>query len=307
MKHVDVVIIGGGPAGISAAIWCHRLGIDYLLIEKEEALGGQLIRIHNEIIDYPGLYAKNGKEMKEMFEKHFADLGCLSKLKSEVTSVNTSAKTVMVPQLGEIKYTYLILATGAGQRYLDVPGEKDMLFRGETYSATVDSHLFKEKRVAIVGGGDRAFEGAVLLADAGAEVHLIIRSKILKARQQYIDLAAAKKNIIIHFDTQVTRINGEQRVMSVELVNKEGQVTHLQAAAVLVRIGIKPNNEIVSGLVDITEEGFIVTDSIGKTSDRSIYAIGDICTKPLFSSIALSIGQGALVAKHLSSLLNHHK
>jgi thioredoxin reductase (NADPH) len=307
MKHVDVVIIGGGPAGISAAIWCQRLGTEYLLIEKEEKIGGQLFQIHNEIIDYPGLHAKNGKEMQEMFQRHFYELGCLSRLKSEVISVNPSAKTVTIQLLGEIQYSYLILATGAVQRDLGVPGEKEMILRGETYSTTVDSHLFKGKAVAVVGGGDRALEGAVLLADAGAEVYLINRSKKLKARKQYVDLALPKKNIKILYDTQVTRINGEKRVTSVDLVTTKGQTTQLEVAAVLIRIGIKPNNEIIEDLIDFTEEGLLATDALGKTSHRYIYAIGDICTKPLFSSIAFSVGQGAIVAKHLSSLLKHQQ
>jgi thioredoxin reductase (NADPH) len=306
MKHVDVVIVGGGPAGISAAIWCQRLGIDYLLIEKEDRLGGQLPNIHNEIIDYPGLYAKNGKEMRKMFEFHFNDMGCLSKLNSEVVSVDAKDRTITIGRLGDIHYRYLILATGAGQRYLGVPGERDMILRGETYSATADSHLFKDKPVAVVGGGDRAVEGAVLLSEAGAKVYLIHRSQNFKARSQYLDIAVSKNNIHIICDTEVQRINGEDHVSSIDLKSRNGEVSQIKVNAVLIRIGNKPNNEVVKNTIDFTEEGLIITDPLGRTSNPYIYAIGDICTKPLFSSISLAAGQGALVAKHLSFMLKKH-
>jgi thioredoxin reductase (NADPH) len=307
MKHVDVIIIGGGPAGISAAIWCQRLGTDYLLLEKEAELGGQLPQIHNKIIDYPGLHAKNGKEIQAIFETHFNELGCSSRLRANVLAVDTNKKTVTIRQHGEIHFTYLVIATGAAQRFLGVPGEKEMILRGETYSATADSHLFKGKRVAVVGGGDRAFEGAILLAEAGVEVLLIHRSQNFKAQKQYVDLVFSNKNIKILTDSKIIRINGEERVTSVDLVNQNNDVLHLPVDAVLIRIGTKPNNEIVQDIVVFSEEGFILTNSLGKTSNPFIYAIGDICTQPLFSSIASSVGQGAVVAKHLSSLIKQRK
>ncbi|HWO97775.1 MAG TPA: NAD(P)/FAD-dependent oxidoreductase [Bacillus sp. (in: firmicutes)] len=311
MQHVDVVIIGGGPAGISAAIWCKRLGVNHLLLEKKEKLGGQLASIHNKIIDYLGLYANNGQEMQKAFVEHFNDIGCVSRLNTNILSLNHSEKTVKIKQgnkVEEIHFHYLILATGAGQKRLEVPGEKEMINRGESYSATTDSYLFKNKVVAVVGGGDRAFEGAILLADAGATVYLIHRSKNFKARMQYIDIAAKKENIKMMTDTQVTAIYGDKCVTSINLINNKGETSALKVDAVLIRIGVKPNNELVKGIVKINETGLVVTDQIGKTSNSSIYAVGDICTNPLFSSISTSVGQATIVAKYLSSLLtNDHQ
>lgn len=308
MQHVDVVIIGGGPAGLSAAIWCKRLGISHLLLEKKEKLGGQLTNIHNKIIDYPGLYANNGQEIQRVFVEHFNDIGCVSKLNTNILSINHSEKTVRIQQkdnVKEIHFKYLILATGAGQKRLEVPGEKEMMGRGEKYSATVDSYLFENKVVAVVGGGDRAFEGAILLADAGAIVYLIHRTKNFKARMQYIEIAAKKDSIKMMTDHQVTAIYGEKCVTSIDLVNNNGEAFALRVDAVIVRIGIKPNSELVKDIVKVDETGLIVTDKVGRTSNSSIYAVGDICTKPLFSSIASSVAQGATVAKHLSSLLTN--
>lgn len=306
MQQVDVIIVGGGPAGISAAIWCKRLGINHLLLEKKPKLGGQLAKIHNEIIDYPGLYVANGREMQTIFAEQAASLDCSCKLNSNVLSIDELQKTVTFEQNGKIEilhFRYLLLASGAGQRRLGVPGENDMLQRGEDYSATTDGPRFKNKDVAVIGGGDRAFEGAIILAEAGVHVYLIHRSQTFKARPQFITLASQDNNIKIITDTEVTAIHGDERVTAIELLNKAGEVRSLNVDAVFVRIGIKRNSELVKRKVDINEQGVIVTDQKGQTSNSEIFAIGDVCTDSLLSSIASSVGQGAMAAKYLSSLL----
>jgi thioredoxin reductase (NADPH) len=306
VQHVDVIIVGGGPAGISAAIWCKRLGVDHLLLEKNQQLGGQLAKIQNEIIDYPGLYAENGREMQMVFVEHAARLHCSYKLNTNVVSVDESQKTVTFEQEGKVEvihFHYLVLASGAGQRRLNVPGEKEMLQRGEDYSATSDAPRFKYKTAAVIGGGDRAFEGAILLADAGVNVYLIHRSQTFKARSQFITLALKNSKIKIITDTEVTAIHGKEHVTSITLLNKAGKTWSLNVDAVFVRIGIKRNHELVEGKVAINEQGFIITGPNGQTSNSAIFAIGDVCTDSLFSSIASSVGQGAMAAKYLSSLL----
>ncbi|MED1204125.1 NAD(P)/FAD-dependent oxidoreductase [Heyndrickxia acidicola] len=307
MRHIDVVIIGGGPAGISAAIWCQRLGIQHLLIEKKGELGGQLLNIHNEIIDYPGVQAANGRELQRMLLTHFHEAGCSVQLNTWISSINNTSHTLVLHEGNKkekLHYHYLILATGAGQRRLNVPGEKEMLARGENYSASADAHLFKDKAVAIVGGGDRAFEGAILLADAGANVFIVHRSKEFKARSQYLNEALQKENITILTETAVSAILGEKAVSAIELKKKSGEIMKLEVAAVFVRIGVKPNSELAEGIARMNKDGLLETDLLGRTSDPALFAIGDLCTIPLFSSIALSVGQGAVVAKHLASILS---
>ncbi len=304
MQHVDVIIIGGGPAGISAAIWCKRLGVDHLLLEKKDELGGQFSKIHNEIIDYPGLYAKDGKEMQRMFVEQFDRAGCSYRLGTNILSINQSLQMIKIQQnnkVEEIHFNYLVLATGTNQRKLEVPGEKEMIVRGESYSATADRYLFKNKVVAVIGGGDRAFEGAILLAEAGATVYLIHRSKCFKARTQYTNIAFQKENIKIITDTEVTAIYGDKHITSIDLINTHlDKFFSLEVDALFVRIGTKPNTELVQDNIEINKQGLVVVDQTGKTSNDFIYAIGDICTKPLFSSIVSSVGQGAVVAKHIS-------
>ena len=307
MQHVDVLIIGGGPAGISAAVWCKRLGVDCLLLEEQAQLGGQLFTIYNEIIDYPGIQAENGIEMQRKMVQHFIDMGCLYEVNTKVISIDERSKTVKVKQQEtekEIGYTYLILATGSSQRKLGVPGEQQMIDRGEVYSASADGERLKGKRVALIGGGDRAFEGAHLLASKAKEVYLIHRSTHFKAREQYVEKVLSDPGVKVMTDTEVTAIHGKHHVTSIDLKSKNSECKNLSVDAVLIRLGVAPNVELIKEKVTTTQSGLIVINEVHQSSNRAIYAIGDACTTPLFSSISSSAGQGAIVAKHLSSLLN---
>jgi thioredoxin reductase (NADPH) len=307
MQHVDVLIIGGGPAGISAAVWCKRLGVDCLLLEEQAQLGGQLFTIYNEIIDYPGIQAENGIEMQRKMVQHFIDMGCLYEVNTKVISIDERSKTVKVKQQEtekEISYTYLILATGSSQRKLGVPGEQQMIDRGEVYSASADGERLKGKRVALIGGGDRAFEGAHLLASQAKQVYLIHRSTHFKAREQYVEKVLSDPGVKVMTDTEVTAIHGKHHVTSIDLKSKNSECKNLSVDAVLIRLGIAPNVELIKEKVTTTQSGLIVINEVHQSSDPAIYAIGDACTTPLFSSISSSAGQGAIVAKHVSSLLN---
>ncbi|WP_374187559.1 NAD(P)/FAD-dependent oxidoreductase [Priestia aryabhattai] len=307
MQHVDVLIIGGGPAGISAAVWCKRLGVDCLLLEEQAQLGGQLFTIYNEIIDYPGIQAENGIEMQRKMVQHFIDMGCLYEVNTKVISIDERSKTVKVKQQEtekEISYTYLILATGSSQRKLGVPGEQQMIDRGEVYSASADGERLKGKRVALIGGGDRAFEGAHLLASQAKQVYLIHRSTHFKAREQYVEKVLSDPGVKVMTDTEVTAIHGKHHVTSIDLKSKNSECKNLSVDAVLIRLGIAPNVELIKEKVTTTQSGLIVINEVHQSSDPAIYAIGDACTTPLFSSISSSAGQGAIVAKYVSSLLN---
>ncbi|MDG0030589.1 NAD(P)/FAD-dependent oxidoreductase [Priestia sp. Y58] len=307
MQHVDVLIIGGGPAGISAAVWCKRLGVECLLLEEQAQLGGQLFTIYNEIIDYPGIQAENGIEMQRKMVQHFIDMDCLYEANTKVISIDERSKTVKVKQHEtekEISYTYLILATGSSQRKLGVPGEQQMIDRGEVYSASADGERLKGKRVALIGGGDRAFEGAHLLVSKAKEVYLIHRSTHFKAREQYVEKVLSDPGVKVMTDTEVTAIHGKHHVTSIDLKSKNSESKNLSVDAVLIRLGVAPNVELIKEKVTTTQSGLIVINEVHQSSNPAIYAIGDACTTPLFSSISSSAGQGAIVAKHVSSLLN---
>ncbi|WMM90160.1 NAD(P)/FAD-dependent oxidoreductase [Heyndrickxia coagulans] len=306
MLDADILIIGGGPAGISAAIWCSRLGMNHLLVEEKEMLGGQLSLIHNRIIDYPGLQAENGEEMRNLFVRHAESLQCRYRVNTRVVKIDAEGKVAVVETGGlktRIGFRYLIYAAGAVRRKLGVPGEKEMFARGEIYSATKDSHLFKGKSAAVIGGGDRAFEGACLLAEAGAHVYLIHRSERFRARQAYLSRAQSYKNIRILPNMRVKAIIGENQTEAVELIHSSGESCFLSVSAVFVRIGMEPNSALVQNVTGTDADGYIVSDGYGKTRCEWLYAIGDNCLGPLYSSIAGAAGQGAAAAKHIASRL----
>lgn len=301
-SKVDVVIIGGGPGGISAAIWCKRLGINHLLIESAKQVGGQLPSIPNKIIDYPGHFNRTGPEIQHLFSKHLEAIGSKVMTEASVKKVDRENKVVLVDGAGGMKricFQFVVMATGSSQRLLGIPGEAEMIARGEVYSATHDSHRFTNKAVVVIGGGDRAFEGALLLAEAGADVTLVHRSDQFRARDEFRHPVFNHPNIQVKTFAVATAILGDEEVEGVEIVQNQNRET-IHADAVFVRIGVKPNSELASNLVTLDEGGYIRTDKTGQTSDPSIYAVGDVCTSPLLTSITSSTGQGMLAVKQIS-------
>lgn len=311
-KRCEVVIIGGGPAGISAAIWCRRLGLDHLLIESSAELGGQLNLIFNPIIDYPGCMAADGRELKRKFVAQVQEMNCPHHVQAQVEMVDLERKRMRVrmPEVGvtDIEFAGLILATGCSERRLGVPGEREMVRRGEVYSASRDRERFRDRPVAFIGGGDRAFEGALLLAQSGAEVVLIHRSSRFKARRTYLNPVLAHERVRVMTGSTVLRIRGRDRVRGLTVRTREGTVLELAVDAVFVRIGVEPNIDLVRGQVELCHDGFVRVNEVGQTSVDGVFAVGDLCTRPVYSSIASAVGQGMVAAKHLSlSLQVSHK
>jgi thioredoxin reductase (NADPH) len=303
--ETDVAIIGGGPAGMSAAIWCKRLGLDHLLLEAGEELGGQLFAIHNPVIDYPGLRAENGREMQAAFARHAQELGCLYRVKAEVVRVDVAAKVLTIRVDGaeqEVRCRGMIAATGSSERRLCVPGEREMIERGEVYSASRDRERFAGRKVVVVGGGDRAFEGALLLAESGAKVVLVHRSDRFRAREELRKPVLAHPEIEVLTFATVVEIVGDDRVEGI-LVQHKGELRRLDAEGLFVRIGVEPNSALFRGQVRMDEDGYLITDEVGATDVPGFFAVGDVCTRPLYSSIASAVGQGMTAAKHLSLFL----
>jgi thioredoxin reductase (NADPH) len=299
----DVVIIGGGPAGMSAAIWCKRLGLQHLLVEAQAELGGQLFQIHNPVIDYPGLDANNGREVQQVFAEHVHRLDCAHQLEADVLNVEVAQKrvTLRVSSGDEMQVAFrgLIVATGSSERRLNVPGEREMIQRGEVYSASRDRDRFASRRVAVVGGGDRAVEGALLLAERGADVVLIHRSDRFRARDSYLSPVLQHPQIEVLTFATVVHILGDEQVSGV-VIEQNGQEKRLYVDAMFVRIGVEPNSHLLRGQVRTDDDGYLVTDEVGRTDGEGVFAIGDVCTRPLYSSIASAVGQGMTAAKHLS-------
>ncbi|BCJ86430.1 NAD(P)/FAD-dependent oxidoreductase [Effusibacillus dendaii] len=298
----DVVVAGGGPAGLSALLWSHRLGLRAVLLERSEQLGGQLSRIHNPIIDYLGIWAQNGQELQKRFIEHIDHSGADYRCGVDISSIDPDQKKIITNQ-GEFAAKALILALGAEDRRLGVPGEAEMIARREIYSASRDRAKFAGKKVAVVGGGDRALEGALLLAEEGAQVTLIHRSDQFRARSEFLQAVREHPRIEMMTGTVVERISSDERVKGLVVV-QEGSQREIPAEAVFVRIGVQPNNRLLEGKLNLTEGGFVETDRYGETDIRDVFAAGDICTSPIFSSVAVSVAQGTQAARMISYRIN---
>ncbi|TKD70380.1 NAD(P)/FAD-dependent oxidoreductase [Pseudalkalibacillus hwajinpoensis] len=301
-KIVDLLIIGGGPAGISAAIWAKRLGLNHLLLEAQTDLGGQLTDIHNKIIDYPGMMVENGLELQKHFKQHAKNIDFNFEIGKVVDSIDWDEKVLFTNKNTTYEFRSILVATGSSPRKLRVPGEQKLIDRNEVYSASRDKDKFKEKDVAVIGGGDRAFEGALLLAEAGANVSLIHRSEQFKARKEFKDPVIYHPNINVMTNTIVTEINGESRKQLT--LSSNDSISTIAVDGVFIRIGVEPNTYLFKDGISLDDEGYIPCTSVGQTSLPYVYAAGDVCTRPLLSSIASSVGQGMTAVKCLSFYLN---
>ncbi|PDO09991.1 MAG: hypothetical protein BLM47_09700 [Candidatus Reconcilbacillus cellulovorans] len=310
--NVGVLIAGAGPAGVSAAVWCARLGLAHLLVERGSEIGGQLESIHNPVVDYPGVWASDGRELKRRFLEHLQRSNCTVWLESEVVAVDPAARaaTVAVRRNGQIErktvtYEAFILATGARPRKLGVPGEEQMYARGETFSTVRDREQFSGKRVAVVGGGDRAFEGALLLAESGAEVFLIHRSDRFRARRELLEPAVRHPSVRLMTCCRVVSVLGSDRTEAVEICDASGTTRRLDVDAVLVRIGTEAESSLFKPFISVLPDGRIPVGEAGCTELPDHYAVGDVAVAPVYSSIAAAVAQGMMAVKHFATRRGH--
>jgi thioredoxin reductase (NADPH) len=294
----DVIIIGGGPAGMSALLWCHSLGLRAVLMERAQELGGQMLEMYHRVTDYPGLVVANGRELRDHFEAHLRELRLEWRTGCRLEEVHLKERRV-VSDGQTLRSQAMILATGARKRRLGIPGETEFEGRGVSFSATRDHPLFAGREVCVVGGGDTAFENSLILARVSPRVTLIHRSDSFRARRAWIEQVFAHPHITVLTETEVKAIQGDNRVASVVVEhNRTGECRTVAAEGVFVRIGMAPNTESFIGQIEMDEAGFIRADQRQRTSVEMVYAAGDVC-RPVCLSVATAAGQGAVAAKDI--------
>lgn len=294
-KLYDLIIIGSGPAGLAAGIYAERARLDSLVIEKEYVSGGQVVNTY-EVDNYPGLPGINGFDMGMKFREHADKLGvnfvtdkveCMERLEEGAQTVNR-----VVCENETYAAKAVIIATGAVHRKLGVPGEEELAGMGVSYCATCDGAFFRNKDVAVVGGGDVALEDAIFLARACRKVYLIHRRDELRGAKSLQEKLMGLENVEILWDTVVTEIKGQGQVNAVALQNKKtGQISELELQGVFIAVGITPNSQIFEGLVEM-DHGYIKADETGTTSVPGIFAAGDVRTKAL-RQIVTAVSDGA--------------
>lgn len=299
MTNYDVIIIGGGPAGMSALLWCHSLNLRAVLLEQAAELGGQMLRMFHRIENYPGLNGLTGGELRDQFAAHLAELKLDYRVGCRIEQVNLRARQLLCD--GQtINGRAIIIATGAQPRKLGIPGEDKFARQGVSYSGTRDHSLYAGKKVCVIGGGDSAIENSLLLARVCPQVTLIHRSDDFRARAVWLQQAQAAPNISIITCAAPQAITGQDRVEGVIIADmRTGNERTLDVAAVFIKIGIAPNTESFRGQVELDEAGYIKTNAQQRTSVEAVYAAGDVC-RPVCLSVATAVGQGASAAKAIS-------
>jgi len=300
----DVIIIGAGPAGLSAAFWCDELGLDTLVLEQADEIGGQLHRVHNPIKNYLGVKTRSGAELLELFTRDVdaADFDLWTG--TVIDSIDLRAKRITLRSGETLQAISIIIATGVSPRELSIPGEKEFSGKGIIESGTRDRDLFAGKDVCVVGGGDAAVENALVLAESCATVTLVHRGKKLRARREFAQRVQPNNRITVFTESVVTRIMGDAEVEAVEIQRKGGlKPFQLAVRGVLIRIGVEPNTNLFREQLQVDEKGYVGVNSQQETSVPMVFAAGDV-TNPLAPTISGATGAGATAAKVISSRFN---
>jgi thioredoxin reductase (NADPH) len=303
----DVIIIGAGPAGLSAALWCDELGLDTLVLEQNERTGGQLHSIYGAIENYPGVRAANGREFLDWFSAKISEADFDLWTNVEIDSVNLNAKTIRLRSGEDLQSITIIIATGVRRRQLGIPGEREFMDRGIIESASRDRAEFAGRDVCVIGGGDAAVENALLLAEVCPTVTLVHRRKALKARPTFVQQLQGQHCITVFPESVVTKILGNNHVEAVEILRKDAlKPFQMAVQGVVIRIGVEPVTELFREQLQLEEEGYVGVDSQHETNVTNVFAIGDV-SNPLAPTISGAAGAGATAAKVIASRLGGRK
>lgn len=292
----DLIIIGGGPAGLAAGIYAVRFGLDTLILERNE-ISGQ-ISMADIVENYPGFPSISGLELMERYRTHAQEAGAKTRI-TEVLSVRTEGtKKIVSTDSGDLEAKAVIIATGANPKNLGVPGEKEFISKGVSYCAICDGPFFKNKTVVVVGGGNSAVTDALFLSKVAQKVYLVHRRDHLRAAKVLQDRAVATSNIELVLNTLVLEIVGSkegvkkvEKIILQDINSKE--IRELSTNGVFIYVGIHPNTEFVN--VEKDAEGFIKTDCWMETSEKGIYAAGDCRDTPIWQLVA-AVRDGAVAA-----------
>lgn len=293
----DVIIIGSGPAGLSAAIYAQRAKLNALVVEAKPLSGGQILDTY-EVDNYPGMKGMSGFELGMKFREHADALG-VKFYTAQVQEVrNADGWKEVVTDQDTLQAKTVILAMGANHRKLGVPGEEALGGMGVSYCATCDGAFFKGKTVAVVGGGDVALEDALFLARGCEKVYLIHRREELRGAKILQEQVQQTENIEILWNSVVKEIQGEGKVEKITVHNNiEETDSQLEVQGVFIAVGIQPNNEAVKDVVELDEQGYVKALEDTVTSQPGIFAAGDIRTKQLRQVItAAADGANAVTA-----------
>ena len=290
----DIIIIGAGPSGMSAALYALRANKKVLLLEKE-CFGGQIINASN-IENYPALPNVSGYDFATNLYNQIKSLGVILKYE-EVLEV-TDKKEVIT-----IKDTYkgknIIIATGLKKRKLNLENEDKLLGSGISYCATCDGNFYKNKNVAVVGGGNTALEDALYLSNSASKVYLIHRRDNFRGEKKLISEVKEKNNIELILNSNITKIIGEDNLNSIEITDNRNNISKLEIDGLFIAIGNIPDNNRFKNIIDLDENGYIIANANLKTKTDNIYVAGDTRVKTL-RQLVTATSDGAIAVTEIT-------
>lgn len=295
MQQVEILIVGGGPAGLAAGLYGARSGHKTLVLEKSFS-GGQMA-LTADIENYPGFADPvNGMELAQTMERQAARFGC-EFMNAEATALRKVEGGFEVDTTaGTLGAGSVIVCPGVKPRLLGVPGETELTGRGVSYCAVCDGPLFRGKEVAVIGGGDAALDEAFYLSNIASRIHLIHRRDQFRGAAYGQERLRRRDNVTLHLSTVCTRIRGKDRLESLALLSrKDGSKSELAVSGLFIYIGWLANTGWCAAALKLDPDGFIETDALLRTSLPGVFAAGDVRTTPL-RQIATAVGDGALAA-----------
>lgn len=288
----DIIIIGAGPAGITASIYGKRADKKVLVLE-ENCVGGQIINTM-DIENYPACYHVNGFDFADNLYKQAMDLKAEIKFEKVIEIKNKKIKEVITNKNKYLGKT-IIIATGLTHRKLELANEKDFIGKGISYCATCDGNFYKNKVVAVIGGGNTAVNDAIYLANIASKVYLIHRREELRADLKDINLLKSKKNVEFILNSNIVKINGKDHLESVDIKNKDGSIKNIEISGLFIAIGHIPLNECFSNLLKLDNSGYVLSKENCHTNLNGIFVAGDIRKKDI-RQLVTAVSDGAVAA-----------
>lgn len=288
----DTIIIGAGPAGLSAAVYAKRAGLNSLLIEESAIDGGQVLSTY-EVDNYLGLPGISGLDLGEKFSEHAKRAGIDKKeaAVSKITEIEGGYS--VITDDGNFDTKTVVVATGAVHAKLMVPGEEELAGMGVSYCATCDGAFFRKRDVCVVGGSDVAVEDAIYLARTSRKVYLIHRRDTLRAANSLVEALKKCENVEFVWNSEVKSINGQDGVESVTVFNKvTGEQSDIALSGVFIAVGINPQADLLEGLAERDDKGYVIAGEDCRSSKKGIYVAGDIRKKPM-RQIITAVADGA--------------
>ena len=286
----DIIIVGAGPAGMTAALYAKRANKKVLVLEAN-AYGGQIIKA-NIVENYPGLPNVSGFDFATNLYNQIKDFGCEVKFETVIKITNDKK---VITNKGEYQAKAIILATGAFNRRLNIENEQEYIGRGLSYCATCDGNLYKDKTVAVVGGGNMALEDAIYLSNIARKVYLIHRRDSFRAEDRYVVEAKNKDNIEIIYNSNISKLIGHDKIEAILVKDNNDSETEINIDGLFIAVGQEPKNEIFADIIKLNQYGYIESEDGVHTNQEGIYVAGD-CRVKMLRQLTTAVSDGSIAA-----------